>query len=57
MEELIKDKKELSNEIGRLINEFMSKHGDMTIDIETSATWDGNKEGKRTYLVKVILSI
>lgn len=57
MEEIIKDKKELSNEITRLINEFMSKHGDMGIDIETSATWNGHKEGKQTYFAKVVLSI
>jgi hypothetical protein len=57
MEEIIKAKKELSNEIERLVNEFMSKHGDMAIDIETASTWDGNKQGNQTYLVKVILSI
>jgi hypothetical protein len=57
MEEIIKSKKELSKEIERLINEFMSKHGGMGIDIETLAFWDGNKKGKKTYKVNVSLSI
>lgn len=57
MEKLIKSKKELSAEVEKLINEFMLTHGDMGIDIDVLASWDGNKAGKMSYKVKVTLSI
>ncbi|MEN6624538.1 MAG: hypothetical protein ABFD50_23700 [Smithella sp.] len=60
LDELLKRKRKLQNEITSMINNFMEENGDMDIDIETSSYWDKSNEGvnrKMTYKAKVIISI